>query len=129
MRRLVRYGSLHPDGSQVAAVQALHLLQGLLAAQVRRERAGEAPNSGAANHSSGVLRGAARHVQGAYMWGPPGRGKTMIMQLFSRTLPPYVAVRHHTLPWLLRHIQERCGELQQQRGRAQGGDASGAALQ
>lgn len=43
------------------------------------------------------------------------RGKKMIMELFSRTLPPHVRVRHHSLPWLLAHVEERCRELERVR--------------
>jgi cell division protein ZapE len=109
----VRFGSIQPDGSQLASVQALHLLQGVLTAQAAHETAAAACAAGsAAPTDPAVLGRRPSGVQGAYMWGPPGRGKKMIMQLFSRTLPPVVKMRHHSLPWLLRHVEERCHELE-----------------
>lgn len=52
-------------------------------------------------------------VQGTYLWGPVGSGKTMLMDMFARTLPAHVTVRRHHLHDLLTHVHERCHELQQ----------------
>ena len=99
--RLVQDGTLHPDGSQVAAVQALELLQGVLAGQV----AGSGTDSSSSSNGGGNGgNGGPTTVRGAYMWGPVGRGKTTIMDLFARTMPPGVVVRRHHLGTLLAHV-------------------------
>jgi len=52
-------------------------------------------------------------VQGAYLWGPIGSGKTMLMDLFCRTLPPAVTARREHLHGLLTHIHEQSHLLHQ----------------
>jgi len=135
--RLVQDGTLHPDGSQVAAVQALHILQGVLAAQVAEEAAADAAADAPAAFDatpsapapSGGADGApAAHpagVQGAYMWGPVGRGKTTIMDLFARTMPPSVIVKRHHIDTLLAHVNERCHQLEAAAAAAGGSSSAG----
>jgi protein AFG1 len=120
--RLVSDGRLQRDASQVAAVQTLQLLQSALVAHVKQRAATPQPADDGGSTPSGSGPGAppssslpqpASTVQGAYLWGPIGSGKTMLMDLFSRTLPPSVIVRREHLHGLLTHVHERCHQLQE----------------
>ncbi|MEO8811385.1 MAG: cell division protein ZapE [Caulobacteraceae bacterium] len=70
-------GSLAPDAGQARAVEALSRLEVALAA------------------ASGGLFRAARQVRGVYLWGPVGRGKSMLMDLFFAAAPTAPKRRVH----------------------------------
>ncbi len=65
--RRIAEGALQPDPAQAAAVDALGRLEADLA---RKGRFGRPPQ-----------------VRGVYLWGPPGRGKSMLMDLFFACAP------------------------------------------
>jgi len=68
-------GRLTPDPSQVTVVEALGRLEADL------EKRG--------------LFGARPEVRGVYLWGPPGRGKSILMDLFFASAPEERKVRAH----------------------------------
>jgi cell division protein ZapE len=68
-------GRLTPDPSQVTVVEALGRLEADL------EKRG--------------LFGARPEVRGVYLWGPPGRGKSILMELFFASAPEERKVRAH----------------------------------
>jgi cell division protein ZapE len=75
-RRLAE-GAIRPDPAQEGAIEAL----GRVAEDLARDGRG--------------LFGRARSVRGAYLWGPVGRGKSMLMDLFFDIAPPRRKVRVH----------------------------------
>jgi len=80
-REKLRRGEIQPDSGQEAALEALARLEGELNA------AGEAS----------LLTLFRRHPQprGVYLWGPVGRGKSMLMDLFFETAPAQKKRREH----------------------------------
>jgi cell division protein ZapE len=70
-KRLLKAGELKPDKAQAAAIEALCVLD-------RRIRQSRNPLR--------RLFGAAGRVYGLYLWGPPGRGKSMMMDMFFDTV-------------------------------------------
>jgi len=70
-------GAVQPDPGQAAAVEALARLEGDLAANGRR------------------LFRKARGQRGVYLWGPVGRGKSMLMDLFFEAAPVKAESRVH----------------------------------
>lgn len=68
-------GLVEPDPAQQRAVQAL--------ARVERDLGKKG------------LFGARREVRGLYLWGPPGRGKSMLMDLFYAQAPVDKKLRSH----------------------------------
>ncbi|MHB8530770.1 MAG: cell division protein ZapE [Caulobacteraceae bacterium] len=71
-------GALRPDPGQTAAIEALSRIEAELAeARPRRLIARPVP------------------VRGAYLWGPVGRGKSMLMDLFFAAAPPRSKRRIH----------------------------------
>lgn len=79
-RRLLKSGALSPDPGQAGAVDAFVRLEGEL----------------------GKMRGALLPFlkppaapKGIYLWGPPGRGKSMVMDLFFAAAPQGVKRRAH----------------------------------
>jgi cell division protein ZapE len=75
-RRLAE-GAIRPDPGQAGAVEALERV----AAALARDGRG--------------LFGRARSVRGAYLWGPVGRGKSMLMDLFFEIAPARRKQRAH----------------------------------
>lgn len=72
-------GRLTPDPSQIVVVEAL--------ARLEKDLARKAPMRG--------LFGGAREVRGVYLWGPPGRGKSILMDLFFACAPEPRKTRAH----------------------------------
>jgi cell division protein ZapE len=71
-------GDLAPDAAQARAVEALARVEADLAA---------APPAGLFSRSRGV--------KGAYVWGPVGRGKSMLMEMFFEAAPTPAKIRLH----------------------------------
>ncbi len=71
----IQTGQLHPDPAQDDAIAALSRLSHDLK---RRGRFGKVPE-----------------VTGVYLWGPPGRGKSMLMDLFFACAPETRKTRAH----------------------------------
>ena len=72
-------GRLTPDPSQVRVVEALSRLE--------KDLRKKAPLGG--------LFGGAPQVRGVYLWGPPGRGKSILMDLFFACVPEKRKTRAH----------------------------------
>jgi cell division protein ZapE len=70
----IRDGRLRPDDAQAAGLEALVRLETDLAG---------APTSPLAR----ILRRRPEAARGVYLWGPVGRGKSMLMDLFFETVP------------------------------------------
>ena len=66
---LIDQGRLTPDPSQQPALQALAEVEAAVEAKPKRS-----------------LFGKAEPVPGLYLWGPPGRGKSLLMDLFCETV-------------------------------------------
>lgn len=59
-----------------------------------------------------VLRRRIQHLPGLYLWGPVGRGKTLLMDLFHQSLPEGLALRlhfHRFMAWIHRELTEQSG--------------------
>ena len=81
--RLAR-GEIRPDPAQALGLKAL--------ARLEADLAGAAPAKGVA----GLFRkGQARSQRGVYLWGPVGRGKSMLMDLFFEAAPTPAKRRIH----------------------------------
>ena len=80
-RERLQRGEIQPDGGQEAGLEALARLEGELNAS------GE----------GSILSLFHRHPQprGVYLWGPVGRGKSMLMDLFFETAPAPKKRREH----------------------------------
>ncbi|MBU1385416.1 MAG: AFG1 family ATPase [Alphaproteobacteria bacterium] len=76
-------GRLTPDPSQVPVVEALSRLE--------IELARKGPLGGL----FGGLLGGPPEVRGVYLWGPPGRGKSILMDLFYACVPEPRKKRAH----------------------------------
>ncbi|MDP2116653.1 MAG: cell division protein ZapE, partial [Brevundimonas sp.] len=72
-------GRLTPDPSQIPVVEAL--------ARLEKDLRKKAPMGG--------LLGRAPDVRGVYLWGPPGRGKSLLMDLFCARAPEPRKTRAH----------------------------------
>ncbi|MBU4135924.1 MAG: AFG1 family ATPase [Alphaproteobacteria bacterium] len=72
-------GRLTPDPSQIPVVEAL--------ARLEKDLRRKAPMGG--------LLGPAPPVRGVYLWGPPGRGKSLLMDLFCACAPEPRKTRAH----------------------------------
>ena len=72
-------GRLTPDPSQIPVVEAL--------ARLEKDLRRKAPMGG--------LLGPAPAVRGVYLWGPPGRGKSLLMDLFCACAPEPRKTRAH----------------------------------
>jgi cell division protein ZapE len=74
---MLRLGGLSPDPGQAAAVAELERLQGELAVNGRR------------------LLSRPKPARGVYLWGPVGRGKSLLMDLFFTSTPMTAKQRTH----------------------------------
>ena len=72
-------GRLTPDPSQIPVVDAL--------ARLETDLARKAPLGG--------LLGGPPEVRGVYLWGPPGRGKSLLMDMFCANVPEPRKTRAH----------------------------------
>lgn len=77
-QRLVEDGRIAPDPAQAAAVDALSRLEGELKPPGRWRPFARA-----------------KSARGVYLWGPPGRGKSMLMDLFFDAAPVDRKERRH----------------------------------
>ena len=85
-RERLKRGELQPDPAQSHALQVLADLEEELNAW--------------ADPSGLRLFGKPRVPLGAYLWGPVGRGKSMLMDLFFETAPVENKRRHSSIrPW------------------------------
>ncbi|MDP1778501.1 MAG: AFG1/ZapE family ATPase, partial [Brevundimonas sp.] len=72
-------GRLTPDPSQIPVVDAL--------ARLEKDLRKKAPMGG--------LLGSGPEVRGVYLWGPPGRGKSLLMDMFCACAPEPRKTRAH----------------------------------
>ena len=76
-------GRLTPDPSQIPVVDAL--------ARLEKDLRRKAPMGGLL----GQLVGGGPEVRGIYLWGPPGRGKSLLMDMFCASAPEPRKTRAH----------------------------------
>src|ERR1700733_10668966 len=74
-RERLQSQALKPDPSQEAAVRALSRLEGDLNAL------------GEPSFGFYIFRAKPAPIRGVYLWGPVGRGKSMVMDLFFESAP------------------------------------------
>jgi len=86
---LVSSGQIEPDAAQAAAVARLHAL----VEQIGAKRL--ARKSSALGWLFGSKAEQQQNLKGLYIWGPVGRGKTMLMDLFFRYVPDQRKRRVH----------------------------------
>ncbi|MTH45650.1 cell division protein ZapE [Intestinirhabdus alba] len=102
-------GTHQPDAVQREAVERLEAIYRALI-----DKPSHAPESGGLLGRVGKLfakREPEAAVQGLYMWGGPGRGKTWLMDLFYHSLPGERKQRLHFHRFMLR-VHEALAELQ-----------------
>ncbi|TCV98781.1 cell division protein ZapE [Biostraticola tofi] len=111
-QRMLTEGEYKPDAVQALAVGKLDSIYHQLLAR-RSERS--ASSGGLLAKIGKSLLGKSRPVPapvtGLYMWGGVGRGKTWLMDLFYRSLPPERKMRLHFHRFMLR-VHEEMNELQ-----------------
>jgi cell division protein ZapE len=117
--RALQERGFHEDPMQLEAVARLEDLRGrLIAAHAGSRRF-------ATRLAKRVLKsGAARGPDGLYLWGPVGRGKTWLMDLFFQSLP-FEGRRRHHFHRLMHEVHARLGKL---RSRAEPLDMIGAQM-
>lgn len=88
-QRLLHSGKLLPDSAQETAVAQL--------AQIQESWQASAPRGGLLGRLRGKAKRDADAVQGVYLWGAVGRGKSLLMDLFHDTTPlqPKRRVHYH----------------------------------
>ncbi len=111
-QRMLAEGEYKPDAVQALAVGKLDRIYHQLLAR-RSERSASSGGLLAKIGKSllGKTRPAPAPVTGLYMWGGVGRGKTWLMDLFYRSLPPERKMRLHFHRFMLR-VHEEMNELQ-----------------
>jgi cell division protein ZapE len=92
------------DPAQLAVLPAFDRMQAALCA-------GSAKDNGLFGRLKSLLAGEERQVvQGLYLWGSVGRGKTFLMDLFAASLPHGIALRRH-FHRFMGEVHERLREL------------------
>ena len=98
----IRQTDLQPDPAQERALAALERLHDELAHSglpARNRANGRTPSQAMLASLSRLLpfsRTVARDIRfprGVWLWGPVGRGKSMLMDLFGQSLPPAISHR------------------------------------
>jgi cell division protein ZapE len=115
-QRLLAAGEYQADEVQMEAVTQLdHIYQALLLQQTPAVSAPVVGLRGKLNRWLGKSSEATRQrpVQGLYMWGGVGRGKTWLMDMFFQSLPGDRKLRLHFHRFMLR-VHEELTELQGQ---------------
>ena len=94
-------GEIHPDPDQYAVAEVLHSLNGELISA-------EEVSSGVGAILKSILQGskAITRPRGLYIYGPPGRGKSMLMDLFYETTPVEKRRRVHVHPFM-QEVQQK----------------------
>lgn len=105
---LVRDGELQPDPSQRAAVDKLQALADALDRRC-------ATRVGFRRALSTIFRNGERPTRGLYLWGPVGRGKTFLMNLFFEALAVDKKRRAHFHAFMA-DVHERLHRLRQNAG-------------
>ena len=97
----IEKGEIHPDAGQYAIAEVLHLLNGELI--LAKE-----DSSGIGAVLKSLLKGskAKPKPRGLYIYGPPGRGKSMLMDLFYETTPIDKRRRVHVHPFM-QEVQQK----------------------
>ena len=114
---LVSSGQIEPDAAQAAAVARLHAL----VEQIGAKRL--ARKSSALGWLFGSKAEQQQNLKGLYIWGPVGRGKTMLMDLFFRYVPDQRKRRVHFHDFMA-DVHQRVHEWRQasKQGLAKGSD-------
>lgn len=108
-------GEFQSDDIQLQAVTQLDVIYHALNALPDAKTAPAPPRSGLFGKLFGKssAKTTQRPVQGLYMWGGVGRGKTWLMDLFFQTLPGERKLRLHFHRFMLR-VHEQLTQLQGQ---------------
>lgn len=83
-KKLLESEEILPDSQQAAVIDQLQIIQGQLLA-----------NQTTAGFLARITRGKAKQVQGLYLWGDVGVGKTFLMDCFFHSLPVKKKLRVH----------------------------------
>lgn len=113
-QQAVAQGDYQPDEVQYQTILRLETIY--LGLQAQAEQGREAPSTRLSRWRGWLgLRDKAPHapVQGLYMWGGVGRGKTWLMDLFFQSLPMERKLRLHFHRFMLR-VHEELNHLQGQ---------------
>ena len=86
----------HSDAAQLAALERLETLRNRVLQQAKaRTTLAARLERGLLQRALPTRRAAKRECGGVYLWGPVGRGKTWLMDLFDASLPPAIRRRSH----------------------------------
>ena len=114
---LVSSGQIEADAAQAAAIARLHaLVEDIGARRLARK-------SSALGWLFGSKAGSQQPLKGLYIWGPVGRGKTMLMDMFFRYVPAQRKRRVHFHDFMA-DVHQRVHEWRQasKQGQAKGSD-------